>query len=123
MAKYVEWDIDNPKHRRRHRRPPPPIGGEALTPEPAPRIRVEVLHQLPPTAQCATAARDCAAGVHRGADAYFALRANGQHRSDFGVPDDASNHCYRARRHHCGADDRRDSGVRRWPAVLILDIA
>ena len=53
MSKYLEWDIDNPAHRRRHRRPPP-IDGEVLEPEPAPRIhRVEVTvhhrrrHQAP----------------------------------------------------------------------------
>jgi hypothetical protein len=46
MPKYLEWDIDNPKHRqRRRRRPPPPIEGEVLEPEPTAVIhRVEIVH-------------------------------------------------------------------------------
>jgi hypothetical protein len=45
MLKYLEWDYDNPKHRRRRRRPPSPLDGEVLEPEPTPRIhRVEIIH-------------------------------------------------------------------------------
>jgi hypothetical protein len=45
MAKYLEWDFDNPKHRQRRRRQPLPLEGEVLGPEvePTPRIRVEVV--------------------------------------------------------------------------------
>jgi hypothetical protein len=42
MARYVEWDIDNPVHRRPRRRPSPPIDGRP------PRIRVEVVHRYQP---------------------------------------------------------------------------
>ena len=45
MADYLEWDIDNPAHRRR--RPPPPLEGEVLEPEAAPRVHVEVHHYVP----------------------------------------------------------------------------
>jgi hypothetical protein len=43
---YLEWDIDNPKHRQRRPRQPPPLDGEVLEPEP--RIRVEVVHRHQP---------------------------------------------------------------------------
>jgi hypothetical protein len=45
MPKYLEWDFDNPKHKQRRRRQSPPLVGEILEPEPAPRIRVEVMHR------------------------------------------------------------------------------
>jgi hypothetical protein len=49
MPQYLEWDIDNPKHRQRRRRPPPPVlEGEVLEPEPTPRIHVEVHHRYVP---------------------------------------------------------------------------
>ena len=41
----LEYDFDNPAHRRRHRRPPPILEGEILTPESEPRIhRVDIRH-------------------------------------------------------------------------------
>ena len=51
MARYVEWDFDNPKHWQRRRRPPPILDGEILEPEvepEQPRIRVEVTHRYQP---------------------------------------------------------------------------
>jgi hypothetical protein len=43
MGKFVEWDIDNPVHRRR--RPPQIFEGEVLSPsEPQSRVRVDVHH-------------------------------------------------------------------------------
>jgi hypothetical protein len=42
----LEWDFDNPKHRQRRRRPEPVLEGEILLDEePAPRIKVEVVHR------------------------------------------------------------------------------
>jgi hypothetical protein len=42
MADYLEWDIDNPKHRQRRPRQPPILEGEILEPQPEPRISVTV---------------------------------------------------------------------------------
>jgi hypothetical protein len=42
----LEWGFDNPKHRQRRRRAELPLEGEILLDEePAPRIRVEVVHR------------------------------------------------------------------------------
>jgi hypothetical protein len=52
MAKFVEWDFDNPVHRQRRRRQPRPLEGEILEPdEPSPRIRVEISVRRQPQRQ------------------------------------------------------------------------
>jgi hypothetical protein len=45
--KYLEYDFDNPAHKRGRRRPPPIMEGEILEPESTPHIRVEVTHHDP----------------------------------------------------------------------------